>query len=196
MSDSRPAGGEAWNESGLVFPRSPLRLRLVPVSPECPHPPLVEWLAHALEPRVAAPAVIGPVLATEPEWWTSERSQLESNRIIDTLIERYPLADDSAGEWVLALATADLRGGGRDFVFGEAALGGAWAVVSVARFGVPGQLLRERLLKEALHELGHLAGLRHCTDSRCVMRASIDVAEVDGKSALLCSFCQPHGHGE
>ena len=33
-------------------------------------------------------------------------------------------------------------------------------------------LLRERLVKEAAHELGHTFGLRHCADWRCVMASS------------------------
>ena len=59
------------------------------------------------------------------------------------------------------------------FVFGEAQLEGNCAVVSTARlheefYGMPASddLLGERLLKEAVHELGHTFGLRHCADWR------------------------------
>jgi archaemetzincin len=52
------------------------------------------------------------------------------------------------------------------FVFGEAELGGRCAVVSLQRlderfYGLPAreELLRERLVKEAVHELGHTFGL-------------------------------------
>ena len=65
------------------------------------------------------------------------------------------------------------------FVFGEAQLDGNCAVVSTARlheefYGLPPRedLLRERLVKEAAHELGHTFGLRHCADWRCVMASS------------------------
>ena len=65
------------------------------------------------------------------------------------------------------------------FVFGEAELGGRCAVVSLQRlderfYGLPAreELLRERLVKEAVHELGHTFGLRHCEDWRCVMTSS------------------------
>ena len=65
------------------------------------------------------------------------------------------------------------------FVFGEAQVDGSCATVSTARlrkefYGLPADeaLLRERLLKESLHELGHTFGLRHCADWRCVMASS------------------------
>ena len=52
------------------------------------------------------------------------------------------------------------------------------------------RLFRERLLKEALHELGHLAGLAHCDDPACLMAQSADVAAVDRKGAALCAPCR------
>jgi archaemetzincin len=77
------------------------------------------------------------------------------------------------------------------FVFGEAELGGRCAVVSLQRlderfYGVPAreELLRERLVKEAVHELGHTFGLRHCEDWRCVMTPSHAVDRLDIKAQL------------
>jgi archaemetzincin len=83
------------------------------------------------------------------------------------------------------------------FVFGEAQLDGNCAVVSTARlkeefYGLPGrqELLRERLLKEAVHELGHTFGLRHCADWRCVMTSSHAVERLDVKGAEFCRACR------
>jgi archaemetzincin len=45
------------------------------------------------------------------------------------------------------------------------------------------------LLKEALHELGHTYGLRHCPDYTCVMSASNGVERIDLKRAEFCSTC-------
>ena len=50
-------------------------------------------------------------------------------------------------------------------------------------------LLRERTIKEVLHELGHAYGLVHCHDQLCVMRASTYVEEVDLKDAGFCGAC-------
>ena len=82
------------------------------------------------------------------------------------------------------------------FVFGEAQLADGGAVVSAHRlrqefYGLPTdpELLHQRLLKEALHELGHTYGLRHCPDYTCVMSASNGVERIDLKRAEFCSTC-------
>lgn len=82
------------------------------------------------------------------------------------------------------------------YVFGLASHSGNAAVVSLYRLRqenngyVPDQdLLRWRLAKEALHELGHLAGLRHCPVPWCVMASSRSAQEVDLKDAAFCPAC-------
>ena len=48
----------------------------------------------------------------------------------------------------------------------------------------------ERLKKEALHALGHLAGLEHCEQPRCIMRPSESLTEVDRKRTRFCLQCE------
>jgi archaemetzincin len=50
--------------------------------------------------------------------------------------------------------------------------------------------MRERLLKEAAHELGHTFGLRHCSDWECVMSSSHGVERLDVKGAEFCAACR------
>lgn len=52
-------------------------------------------------------------------------------------------------------------------------------------YGLPPNIpaLRERLLKEAVHELGHTLGLPHCEDYQCVMSASHAIELVDLKTS-------------
>jgi archaemetzincin len=82
------------------------------------------------------------------------------------------------------------------FVFGEAQMGGRCALVSTHRlrqefYGLPHdpELLRERLLKEAVHELGHTMELTHCDDYDCVMASSHSVEWIDQKTPHLCPIC-------
>ncbi len=103
---------------------------------------------------------------------------------------------------LLAVTSLDLYVPVLTFVFGEAQLAGSCALVSLHRleetfYGLPGRpdLLLERLLKEAIHELGHTFGLRHCEDWNCVMASSHSVERVDVKSAELCEACRKAVHG-
>ncbi len=46
--------------------------------------------------------------------------------------------------------------------------------------------LLARIKKEVIHELGHVFGLEHCRDRRCVMCFSNTLAEVDVKDYRMC----------
>jgi archaemetzincin len=101
-------------------------------------------------------------------------------------------------ERVLGVTDVDLFVPVLRFVFGEAQLAGVAALVSVHRlrqefYGeLPdADLAAERLLKEALHELGHTFGLKHCGDWDCVMSASHSIERVDVRSAWYCPNCRP-----
>jgi archaemetzincin len=120
------------------------------------------------------------------------RQQYDSTAIIQRL-ER--AVDPDAR--VLGVTASDLYVPVLTFVFGEAQLDGNCAVVSTARlkeefYGLPPrpELLRERLVKEAAHELGHTFGLRHCADWRCVMTSSHAVERLDVKGAEFCRACK------
>jgi archaemetzincin len=97
----------------------------------------------------------------------------------------------------LILTTVDLFIPIFTFVFGLAKLNGSTGIVSTRRlenryYGLPDdpQLLQERLLKEIIHEFGHLAGLRHCPQFDCVMASSTSADEIDIKSAYYCEACR------
>jgi len=98
---------------------------------------------------------------------------------------------------LLGVTAADLYIPILTFVFGEAQMGGPCAVVSLHRlrqefYGLPKDeaILRQRLLKEAVHELGHTVSLTHCADYRCAMAPSHAVEWIDLKERWLCETCQ------
>ncbi len=111
---------------------------------------------------------------------------------------RPPSTDNRPAPWrLLGVTSLDLYIPTLTFVFGEAQLHGPCALVSMHRlrqefYGLPAdpRLAAERLLKEAVHELGHTLGLRHCDDYRCAMAPSHAVEWIDLKSPRLCPACQ------
>jgi archaemetzincin len=145
---------------------------------------------YACDVSVVVPAD-RPVGTRDPK-----RGQHSSREVLRWLLAR---VTGTAGR-VLGLTDVDLFIPILTFVYGEAQLEGAAAVVSVARLvaaGDPG-LTASRLAREAVHELGHTFGLLHCdgydgTGRRglpCVMARSASLRAVDMKSARLCADCR------
>ena len=121
------------------------------------------------------------------------RKQYNSSLILRQLIAAPP-ADAYK---ILGITAVDLFIPILTYVFGEAQLDGIGAVVSLHRlnnqfYGLPEDngLMHDRLLKEAVHELGHTFGLLHCFQPGCVLNASTYVEDIDQKSRELCSACR------
>ena len=108
----------------------------------------------------------------------------------------YSLPIPSRCDVVLAVLDADIYAEGLNFVFGEAELGGRRAIISLFRlkWGVTEakeaeEKLKERALKEAVHEIGHVLGLSHCPNRMCVMHFSNSLLDTDIKSWRFCEKC-------
>lgn len=131
----------------------------------------------------------------DPEFaFHGERQQYHSSEI---LARMHGLVTPDCWR-MLGVAAVDLYIPILTFVFGEAQMGGPCAVVSLHRlrqefYGLAEDqnLLRDRLLKEAVHEIGHTINLTHCDDYRCAMAPSHAVEWIDLKESWLCSAC--HG---
>jgi archaemetzincin len=95
--------------------------------------------------------------------------------------------------FLLGVAPFDLYVPGMNFVFGEARCPGRVAVISTLRLRTAPQtdmsMLGSRVLKEAVHESGHMLGLRHCSDETCVMHFSERLSDTDRKHDDFCSEC-------
>jgi archaemetzincin len=99
---------------------------------------------------------------------------------------------------VLGITEVDLYTEGLNFVFGQADMEHNVAVISLnllrqEEYGLPSDesLLRERSLKEAVHEIGHTLGMPHCTDGACVMHFSNSLLDTDYKKPYFCGRCRP-----
>jgi archaemetzincin len=152
----------------------------------------LDWVENAaaewfpLPIRRLAPWSI-PERAYDPK-----RRQYQSVELMKMLSQNAP-RDASR---VLGVTDVDLSIPMLSFLFGQAQFDGPIAVVSLCRlhqefYGLPpdDSLLRERTVKEVLHELGHTFGLVHCSEPTCAMSLATHIELVDAKSEQYCARC-------
>ena len=166
------------------------KLQILPVGPVDAR--LLDWLRHSLQEKFQVKGeILSPALDVGFALH-SERQQHHSSEILAAM-QSYHQRDT----WkLLAVTSLDLYIPILTFVFGEAQVGGAAAIVSYHRlrqefYGLPEDLdmLANRLLIEAVHELGHTLRLTHCDDYRCAMAASHTVEWIDLKDSGYCESC-------
>jgi archaemetzincin len=141
------------------------------------------WLSSRLAERGFACKVL-PRAAIPFDAFDSRRGQF----LADTLLET---TRQAASGRVLGVVDVDLYTEGLNFVFGMADHPGRAAVIALTRLGLDAKesLYHERMLKEAVHELGHTFGLAHCRWPHCVMHFSNSLADTDQKSSDYCADC-------
>jgi archaemetzincin len=103
---------------------------------------------------------------------------------------------------ILAILDEDIYSKNYNFVFGSANIKSGVALISIKRlreefYKETTTLYRKhetkedidnRILKEAIHELGHTFGLKHCKNL-CVMQFSDSLKETDDKPSKFCITC-------
>lgn len=169
----------------LVTRPAPERLAVVAIGP---FPPAdLEFVRADLAKFTRGRVRRLPSLVVPRDAWLPARRQYNAERLLTRLHE----LPTQRGERVIGICQGDGTRLDRTFVFGLAEPGGTAAVIFTARFRDGGETLyRERLRQTARHELGHLHGLSHCAERRCVMRLSATVSDTDRKGAELCESCR------
>lgn len=135
---------------------------------------------------------VHPALA--PPEYALDRHRLQYNA--GTIIKRLEQETFSDYDKVIAILDLDVFIPILTHVFGEAKQGGKFGLVSLYRLRenpegstVPTALCLERASKVALHELGHLFGLVHCTDEKCLMHFSGNLQDLDRSPLYFCRYC-------
>jgi archaemetzincin len=119
----------------------------------------------------------------------ASRRQYEARPFLEILENHTDHSTHALGLVDLDLFVPDLN-----FIFGSAQFGGN-AIVALPRlrqsfYGLPDDdsLFFQRTVKEVFHELGHVLGLRHCTN-HCVMQFSNSLSDTDRKPDSFCQRC-------
>lgn len=127
---------------------------------------------------------VRPPMALPTDACNPLREQYRAERLLETTRKAV------AGR-VLGVTDQDLYAKGLNFVFGMAERPGRAAVITLARLAsADAARFQARVLKEAVHELGHTLGLAHCPQSTCVMHFSNTLADTDRKGADFCAACR------
>lgn len=150
-------------------------------------------ISASLEETFHLSVDIGEEMPVSDDSYHARRRQYHSTKILKEL----QAMRGKDIERVLGVTDVDLYVPELNFVFGEADIPSGVTVISVTRlrqefYGQPQnrELLIERCVKEAIHELGHTYNLGHCPDPRCIMFFSNRQRDTDVKGTGFCSVCK------
>lgn len=144
---------------------------------------------------VNSKVIINPFLKLDIRVFISKhRNQLRSSDFLLWVLERLKPSKEIK---ILVICDIDAYSGDLNFVFGEAYKGGRVAAIYLPWlrqefYGFESNKLvfYERMVKEAIHELGHTFGLFHCNNKLCVMYFSNSLCDTDRKGKKLCLDCK------
>ena len=135
-----------------------------------------------------------PITEIPSNLYDIPRNQYLSDRLLSWIRQTFPPLGDTK---VLAVCDFDAYFGKFNFCFGQALIGGNISAIYLARL-LPSHgdndkkllnLFQDRIVKEAIHELGHTFGLRHCSNNECIMFKSRTISDTDKKGRKFCESC-------
>lgn len=161
---------------------------------EVPETPMKVIAAHISGYLNLNAEVIAPI-ETPNHAFDKNRFQYDAGKILF----RFELMRFPDFEKIIAVFSDDLFIPIFSHVFGEARLGGKFALVSLFRLDKqpdgstsPTAKVYERAAKVALHEIGHLFHLEHCDDNRCLMHFTGGLQSLDEISFYFCRYCSTY----
>lgn len=155
-------------------------------------PEIIKLISQAVLDTFGYGIEIIPLLPDVDFALDPDRNQYYSTSILEKLAAA--AAHDKAVK-VLAITGVDLFIPILTHVYGEAQIGGKTCIISTCRLkeDLGSDVLasfNQRIVKEAIHELGHTFNLRHCPDQTCCMHYCRSIKDVDRKSEQFCRYCK------
>jgi archaemetzincin len=139
-----------------------------------------------------------PIREIPLQLFDKKRNQWKSNEILQWFLDKHrPNRATTRTTKILAICDFDAYSGHLNFVFGQAYLDGSILAIYLPRlrqefYGLEADdyLFYQRIVKEAVHELGHAFGLNHCGNTRCAMHFSNSLPDTDIKESHFCNVCK------
>jgi len=136
-----------------------------------------------------------PINETLPlDLFDKNREQWKSSNILQWLLDR---TKPDRSKKILAICDIDAYSDSLNFVLGQAHVDGRVSAIYLPRLRQEFYALKrydslfyQRIVKEAVHELGHAFGLNHCENLRCVMHFSNSLRDTDIKENSFCDICR------
>ena len=158
-------------------------------------PAVVSDVAARVSRAISVPCRVAAATAEIATAPVDGRAQVDADRLL-VEVERLAAHGDAV---LAALVASDMGNPLFTHFFGRARLGGRALVVSLARLSPAfdglcddADVAARRAALEVLHELGHVAGLRHCADARCLMSLAHTVDAIDVRGTTWCGACSGH----
>ena len=137
--------------------------------------------------------IVDEIMPIPADAYNKARQQFHSTQFLSK-INNY--VKQTQADRILGVTEVDLYVPQLNFVFGEATCPGKTAIISLFRlkpefYGHPAnpELFINRCVKEAVHEIGHTLGLKHCQNPTCVMFFSNSILHTDRKKKTFCEKC-------
>ena len=150
-------------------------------------------ISAAVANKFHTKAEVGRKISIPPDSYNALREQYYATAVLKKMI----VYKQRNMEILLGIIDADLYASKLNYVFGEADPYAGVAIISLWRlrqefYGLPRDkdLLKERAAKEAIHELGHVYGLDHCSHPECIMYFSNSISDTDKKRPRFCDICK------
>ena len=162
-----------------------------------------EIIKEALEKAYPIKVVLNDFVSLPQESFVNEKTpRYRADKLIFFLKNEFKSDEYKAGYIAKDISTTKKNALGltlkpasryRDWgVFGLGYKPGKACIVSTFRMkGKGGKVLKERLAKVFVHEIGHNMGLPHCADTQCVMTdAAESIKTIDLVKGNLCNSCR------